>query len=76
MRGRSSTRGSESTLRQLLDAETEAGRLHLAGIAMSYATGMTELCGRRVAERALNLRQLGEMDGAILGRLNPPASNG
>jgi hypothetical protein len=40
-----------------LEAEDAPGRLYLAGIAIAFATGSSEIDGRRFAERVHDLRR-------------------
>ncbi len=72
MRGRSSDSAHEAQLRAMLDAETYAGHVHLAGIALSRATNMSERTSRDLIRRVNHLRDMGVKDPGILVQLNAP----
>lgn len=70
-RGHSAEPGNITALRALMEGETPHGQTKLAGIALSYATGLAEKPARDVARRIIVLRFQGVADPSILIRLNP-----
>lgn len=72
-RGHSARPESLRALHVLLESEDGAGRVALAGLALSWATGMTEHDARRVARRIAHLRLEHRFtDTEVLVALNPP----